>query len=203
MNIRQYPLVSEQLDYTEITIILRELERVLQRGVKGAVVEFGCYEGTASLFMQRLLQEYNPVRPLHVYDSFSGLPPKSSQDQSPAGEQFTEGALTASKARFIQHFRQAGLALPTIHKNWFDQLTDTDVPATIAFAFLDGDYYKSIKDSLRLITPHLQPGARIIVDDYQSEALPGARKAVDEWLGAHPSFSCHAEHSLAVITIND
>ena len=36
-----------------------------------------------------------------------------------------------------------------MHKGWFDQLSDREVPEQIAFAFLDGDFYSSIIDSLR------------------------------------------------------
>lgn len=201
--IRSYPLLSDQVSYTEVAIILRELQAVLVASGSvaqpAAVVEFGCYVGTTAVFMQRLLQDQAPHWRLHVYDSFAGLPNKSVADASTAGEQFKPGELTASKATLIANFKHAGLTLPVIRKAWFSQLTDTDVPDNIAFAFLDGDYYRSITDSLRLVTPRLLPGATIVVDDYQSSALPGATKAVDEWLGAHPSWRMHHEQSLAIL----
>ena len=137
-------------------------------------------------------------RVLHVYDSFEGLPEKSSHDASPAGEQFQPGELSASKKRFVENYKKAGLALPRIHKGWFSELTEADIPEQIAFAFLDGDYYDSIMTPLKLIWPRLVPGAIVVVDDYVNEALPGAAKAVDEWLAAHP-VKFRTEHSLAII----
>jgi O-methyltransferase len=101
----------------------------------------------------------------------------------------------------VRNFKHANLKLPIIHKAWFDDLTASDIPDSIAFAFLDGDYYASIMTSLRLITPHLSPGACIVVDDYQSSALPGARKAVDEWARAH-TYSCRSEQSLAILRMS-
>jgi O-methyltransferase len=199
MDVRRYSLVSDQVDHREVEIIIRELEKVLARNVPGGIVEFGCYVGTTSLFIQRFLRGQQYERPFHVYDSFAGLPPKTNADNSPAGDQFITGALSATKATFTKNFRHANVPLPAIHKAWFSDLTAQDLPQQIAFAFLDGDYYASIKDSLRLITPCLSQGARIVVDDYQSEALPGAHKAIDEWLQAHPDFSIRAEHSLAII----
>ena len=68
------------------------------------------------------------------------------------------------------------------------------------FAFLDGDYYQSIMDSLRLVTPKLTPDAVLVVDDYVNEALPGAARAADAWLQAHPGCRCRVEASLAVMT---
>jgi O-methyltransferase len=197
--LRKYPISSDQIEARELRVILHELQRVVEQGVAGDVVEFGCFEGTTSLFMQRLLVARKSPKQLHVYDSFAGLPDKGQEDQSPTGSQFRAGELRAAKPVFIKNFRQAGLPLPAIHKGWFNQLGAHKVPGTIAFAFLDGDFYSSILDSFRLITPKLAPQAVIVVDDYQSEALPGAAKAVDEWLAAHPQARLRVEASLAVI----
>lgn len=200
MDVKKYPLVSDQIEYDELVVIIRMLEKVLKKGVPGDVVELGCYNGTTSLFIARLLAEQREKKSFHVYDSFQGLPPKSEQDSSPAGEQFKAGELNASKTKFIQHFRQANLPLPVIHKCWFSDLKEPDLPEEIAFAFLDGDFYDSIRYSLKVIENKLSPGTIILVDDYQSEALPGASKAVDEWLRNKP-YRMHAEHSLAVIEV--
>jgi O-methyltransferase len=197
-EINKYPLVSNQVNYFEIKVILRELENVLNGQVPGAIAEFGCYTGTTSLFITRLLREMRENRAFHVYDSFDGLPQKTAADASPAGEQFTAGELKATKAQFIKHFKHAGLPLPTIHKAWFQNLTSNDVPPLIAFAFLDGDFFNSIYDSLKLIEHRTAPGATIIVDDYQAEALPGARKAVDAWL-KDKTYKIRTEQSLAII----
>ena len=198
LNVRNYPLVSDQIEYPELAVIIRELEKILITGVEGEIVELGCYTGTTSLFIQRVLVHQSNPRKFHVYDSFGGLPPKVVQDQSPAGEQFIEGELTASKQQFIKHFKQANIPLPVIHKCWFEQLVASDLPQKVAFAFLDGDFYTSIQSSLAVVTPQLSKGAVIIVDDYQSESLPGARKGVDEWVLKH-GLTLRVEQSLAVI----
>jgi O-methyltransferase len=199
-NVRGYPLISDQIEYPELEVIIRELFTILDKGVGGAVVELGCYTGTTSLFIQRVLAQQNTCREFHVYDSFSGLPPKAPQDQSPAGTQFKAGELTASKQAFIKNFKQVNLPLPTIHKVWFEQLTAKDMPNKIAFAFLDGDFYTSIKASIEVLTPILTAGACVVIDDYQSEALPGARRAVDEWALRH-NYAVRTEQSLAIIHI--
>jgi O-methyltransferase len=199
-NVRNYPLVSDQIEYPELAVIIRELSYIIQKQVEGSVVELGCYSGTTSLFIQRMLQIENNHRAFHVYDSFEGLPPKVQQDSSPAGTQFIAGELHTSKQILIQNFKKAGLPQPIIHKAWFENLTAKDMPSNIAFAFLDGDFYTSITASLRVITPLLATGAIVVVDDYQSEALPGARKAVDEWAQSH-RYHVHTEQSLAIIRL--
>ena len=198
LNVRQYKLISDQVEYDELVVIIRELERVLAKNVLGDIVELGCYTGTTSLFIQRVLLDTKSDRSFHAYDSFEGLPPKVSADMSTVGEQFVAGELLASKQQFIKHFKQANLQLPIIHKCWFEELTISDVPSKIAFAFLDGDFYTSIASSLAVITPSLTPGSVIVVDDYHSEALPGAKKATDEWARKHRQTVTHT-HSVAVI----
>lgn len=191
-------LLSDQINERELSIILRELDRVLANTIPGDVVEFGCYIGTTSIPLAARL--VGTDKRFFVYDSFEGLPEKSQQDYSPAGLQFQAGELHASKKQLIRNFQKANLPLPTITKAWFADITDEQVPGMIAFAFLDGDYYHSILDPLRLIWPKLSPGAVIIVDDYANEALPGATKAVDEWLQTHPA-KLTVENSLAIVRV--
>lgn len=196
--LKDMKLLSDQIDQRELAIILRELERVLAANVVGDVVEFGCYVGTTSVPMGKRLATTDKT--LHVYDSFEGLPEKSRKDESPAGTQFVKGELLATKKQLIKNFTQAHIALPVITKGWFSDLAPEQVPTQIAFAYLDGDYYHSVLDSLKLIWPCLSLGATILVDDYANEALPGAARAVDEWLRTHPAH-LRVEHSLAIITI--
>ena len=184
-------LLSEQITLRELAIILRELARV--QVVPGAVVEFGCYAGTTSIHIARWLGG----KQFHVYDSFAGLPEKTTPDISPIGEQFRPGELLATKKQFMTNFKKAGVPLPHIHKGWFRDLHPSDVPTLISFVFLDGDYYESILTPLRLIEDKLADGAVIVVDD-ANEALPGAARAVDEWLRTHPA-RLRVEQSLAVI----
>lgn len=197
----KYPLASDQVNRAELGVVLGELDQVLHRHPQGSVVEFGCYIGTTSLFIRRLLDQYGLPHEFHVYDSFEGLPEKSLQDQSPAGSQFIAGELSVSKKEFIQQFKRQNLKVPTIYKGWFAELGDIDVPNNIVFAFLDGDYYDSIADSLRLITPKLVEGATIVIDDYSNLALPGARKAADEWAKSHGRI-VRTQASLGIVHLN-
>jgi O-methyltransferase len=199
--VQKYPIISDQVSAEQIRVILTELDRTLQQGIVGAVVEFGCYIGTTSLFIQRMLQEQPEQRPFHVYDSFEGLPEKSAQDNSRAGEQFKAGELAVSKKQFIREFQKAHVPLPVIHKGWFSNLTDKDVPEQIAFAFLDGDFYDSIRVSLRLVLSRMSRGGVIIIDDYAREALPGAAKAVQESLPEYLNTHIQTVQNMGIINL--
>ena len=191
-------LLSDQVSQEEVDIIIRELKKVIDGGVRGDVVEFGCYVGTTSVYLARHL--ISTGQRLYVYDSFEGLPEKTKEDISPLGGQFDVGELFAAKKLFVKNITQARVPMPIIKKAWFSDLTPGDVPNNIAFAFLDGDYYDSIKSSLKIIESNMSHGAVIIVDDYGNPALPGATKAIDEWLVEH-RYSKKVERSLMIIQI--
>lgn len=198
---RGYPIISDQVTKNELEVVWREFETTILRDVPGQIVEFGCYAGTTSLFIRRLLNTHaQPVREFHVYDSFAGLPEKSPQDHNAAGVDFEAGKLYVSKADFIKIFRAANLALPTIHKGWFNEIPASQVPEPIACAFLDGDFYESILGSLRLVWPKMSPGGVILIDDYKRETLPGVEQALRDFFGSTPP-TITAEHDIAIIRI--
>lgn len=195
-----FPIISDQVGLPELTIVWRELEKIIRQNVNGDIVEFGCYAGTTSLFIRRLLDHtgQSAARAFHTYDSFEGLPPKATQDQSPAGDQFRAGKLAVSKKEFLRQFTNAGLTPPIIHKGWFSDCTEKDLPPTIAFAFLDGDFYSSIKDSLALVWPRMVSGGIVLIDDYGRDALPGPKRAVQDFFGGQlPPL--RQEHDIALI----
>lgn len=198
-------IISDQITREGLGVVWRELEGALERNIPGDIVEFGCYAGTTSLFIRRLLDERgeSDKRTFHVYDSFAGLPPKSTQDQSAAGTAFQAGALSVSEKELLHQFRRAGLQKPIVHKGWFDQLSARDVPERIAFAFLDGDFYSSILTSLKLVWPCMAEGGRLLVDDYQRETLPGAARAVTEFLRSQGKevHDVRHEHNIAIIEV--
>lgn len=152
--------------------------------VDGDFVEFGCYKGDTSLLLAEVLVENHvekSVKKLWIYDSFEGLPEKNIADNSVLGEDFKAGELYVTKREVKERFLRAGLPVPVIHKGWFNELDVDDLPERIAFAFLDGDFYESIRDSLKLVVPKMTEGGVMVVHDYDNPALPGVKKAVDEW----------------------
>lgn len=147
--------------------------------VEGDFVELGCFKGDTSLLLADILR--GSSKRLWIYDSFEGLPEKSTFDESVLGQDFRAGELYVTKREVKERFLRAGLAVPVIKKAWFSDLELGDLPERIALAFLDGDFYESIKDSLKLVEPRMVDGGILIVHDYDNAALPGVRKAVDEW----------------------
>ena len=206
----------QQVTARETEILLQELKKTLNNNVLGDVVEFGCYKADTSVLYQKLLESmghggaFQPEnqapstsqKTLWLYDSFEGLPAKTREDNSAAGDAFQAGELLVTKREVIEKFKKMGLKLPKIKKAFFDNLDIIyDIPEKISYAFLDGDLNQSIKTSLRLVTDKMSQGGVIIVHDYNNPELPGSARAVDEWLKDHQPkvASFRVAETLAII----
>ena len=186
---------NDQVSRTETDKILEFARNCLT--VSGDFVELGCYKGDTSLLLAEILKGTD--KKLYIYDSFEGLPEKTTEDESAAGENFQGGELYVTKREVKERFLRANLPVPVIKKAWFNELHDADLPEKIAFAFLDGDFYESIRDSLRLIEDKMAENSVIIVHDYTNPALPGVARAVDEWIRVRKRKIINYE-SLAIIS---
>lgn len=187
---------NDQVSEKETAKILEVARGCLS--VSGDFVEMGCYRGDTSILLAEVLQEEEndrqrkatgagdgawqgeSRRKLWLYDSFEGLPEKGAEDISAAGEEFREGVLAVSKREVKARFLRSGLAVPRMVKRWFSELGPEDLPERIAFSFLDGDFYESTRDCLRLVGPKMVSGGAIVVHDFRNPALPGVEKAVLE-----------------------
>ncbi|MBR2753964.1 class I SAM-dependent methyltransferase [Candidatus Saccharibacteria bacterium] len=169
---------NDQVSEKETEKIVSLAKKCLE--IQGDYVEMGCYKGDTSLLLAEVIKD--SAKKLWVYDSFEGLPDKSELDESIMGESFQRGTLLTTKREVKERFLRAGLRVPVIKKAWFKDLTEADLPEKIALAFLDGDFYESIRDSLKLVIPRMSKEGVLIVHDYTNPALPGVRKAVDEWI---------------------
>lgn len=196
----RFPIISDQIDRPALGVVLNALEQTLGRGIAGDIAEFGCYRGTTSLFIRRLLDrtKQSTERRFYAYDSFEGLPAKSPADISAAGVMFQAGELQVSKKQFLQEFQKAGLMPPRTIKAWFSDLQTEQLPIMLAYVFLDGDFYSSILESLQLAWPRLQPGGIAAIDDYQRATLPGVERAVDDFFQGNPP-PLRLEHNIAII----
>ena len=137
--------------------------------------------GTTSLFIQRLLEEYNSGKKFYVYDSFRGLPEKHRYDESQSDQKYYKGSCKTDLETFVHNFKKASLSIPTIKIGWFKEFKKIDFPEKICFAFLDGDFYTSIIDSLEQIYEKMEPKGIILIHDYNWSPLPGVKKACDDF----------------------
>lgn len=169
---------SSIINSSQIRGLLTYLGDVLHHRKSGDVVELGCYVGESSKYLRKLLDVYNSDKRLIVYDSFQGLPPLSEKDGHYG---WKPGTLNTTKDVLIHNFEQNGLKPPEIVEGWFKDIKEDDLPSEICFAFLDGDFYDSIIDSMRKIYDRMVDGGVILFHDWNRPDLPGVDAALRDF----------------------
>lgn len=149
-------------------------------GVKGCIVECGCWKGGAAAVMAMASA---PPRDVWVFDSFQGLPAPTAGDDDQDMAKKAEGKCRATVDDVTGLFKR--LAIPNVLHTvagWFkDTLPFPAVPA-IAVLHVDADFYDGTKRALEAFYDKVEPGGTIQIDDYGHWA--GARRAVDEFMKA-------------------
>jgi O-methyltransferase len=170
---------SSIINSEQIKKLIEFLLKSIEENLEGDVVEFGCYVGESSKYLMKTLVETNSNKKLFVYDSFEGLPDLSEWEKNTG---WRPGTLKTSEEVLISNFKQNNLPLPIIHKDWFKNVPEYKVPEKISFAFLDGDFYDSIYDSLEKVYDKVQDGGYICFHDYKRNDLPGVEAAIKDFL---------------------
>lgn len=166
--------------------LVRLAKAIDSAGVPGAIVECGvCDGGTAALMAYA-----SPHRPVHLFDSWQGLPETSVEDGE-GGKKWT-GNCVGSPRRVLKIMRKLGVDTDrlTFHRGWFkDTFPHADVEQ-VALLHLDADFYEPIRLCLEYWYPRVSPGGYIQFDDYES--FVGCKKAVDEFVARQPGLTIEA-----------
>lgn len=137
--------------------------------VPGVFVECGVDRGGSA----KLIAQVANGRPLHLFDTFSGMPETNPEEDLHKAGDFPTPGLEKVKSfvggeNVIFH---PGM-VPETFEGWSEP---------IAFAHLDMDLYSSTLDACKVIYPRLSKGGIMVMDDYGRPSCPGARKAIDEY----------------------
>jgi len=177
LNFNNKKIDSSIINDEQIKNLVKFLIKSIEEKVDGDVVEFGCYVGESSKYLMKTLIELSSEKKLFVYDSFEGLPELSKWEENTG---WRPGTLKSTEEILISNFEQNNLPTPIIHKDWFKNVPEDKIPEKISFAFLDGDFYDSIYDSLNKIFDRVSDGGYICFHDYQRNDLPGVRVAIED-----------------------
>ena len=130
----------------------------------GAFVEVGVYCGGSASYLYDVAREQG--RPLYLYDTFTGIPFRDDIDHHRPGD-FSDTNVDCVRARFPEARVVHGI------------FPASAVPMEpIAFAHIDCDQYRSVKESAEFLRHCMVEGGLMWFDDYG--CLDGATKAVDE-----------------------
>lgn len=155
----------------------------------GDICELGCFRGLSSWQISCSIRDRKSNGTFHIFDSFQGLseieeidmPEDRSQDSEALREQFA-CSLEQVKANLSE------FNFITYHKGWIPERFGEVEDIMFSFVHIDVDLYQPIYDSISFFFPRLIDGGTMVFDDYGYLQFPGAKKAVDDYLGANPAF---------------
>ena len=172
---RPHTLVSADRCYVLYTLATQALS------VRGDFWECGVYKGGTALLLAEVLATGGASSSrLHLFDTFEGMPETDpTRDLHRRGE-FADTSLAAVRQRV------GGADRVVYHQGVIPKTFQGLDEATIAFAHVDVDLYRSVLDCCAFIVPRLTPGGFLVFDDYGFPSCPGARRAVDEFFRDRP-----------------
>lgn len=165
--------------------VLYRLGRAINNplSVAGDIVECGVYNGGSAGVMAYagMLQSRFP-RHVWLFDSFSGLPRPSDQDEVAAWKWV--GECKGDQRKVEELFRDLNIPRSRVHvvKGWFEStFPEAGVEIKqISLLHLDVDWYKSTKLCLEHFYEKVVPGGFVVIDDYGY--WKGCRRAVNDFI---------------------
>ncbi len=150
----------------ELMTIAHHLFVLKSRGMTGAFAEFGCYQGYSTAMLSyacRLL-----AIPMHVFDSFAGLPPSDS-------DLYRRGEFAGSLAAVTAHVGTYGAReMVTFHQGYFaDTLSAFAMPDLITL-WMDVDLESSARDVVTVI-PRVDPSGAVFTHECAAPYFEGER----------------------------
>ena len=157
------------------------VETVLADDVPGDLIETGVWRGGAVIFMRAVLAAHGVTdRTVWAADSFQGLPQATLPVDVP-DDLSDHPELAVDLEAVKANFRRYGLLDEQVRfvVGWFKDSLPVAPIGKLALARLDGDYYESTWDAIKILYPKLSPGGFLVVDDYGQ--IEGCRRAIDDF----------------------
>jgi O-methyltransferase len=150
--------------------------------VDGDFIECGVYQGGTAMIIQRALRAAGAEtrKRLLLFDTFEGMP-----ENDATGDSFRSGEMNDTSYEAVLERVSAGgntVAFKGVIPATFGAVQDS----RFAFAHVDVDIYKSIKDCCEFIYPRLTAGGWMIFDDYGFPSCAGGKRAIDEFFAETP-----------------
>jgi O-methyltransferase len=168
---------------------------IAHHAVPGAMVECGVWRGGSMQAVARTLLARDAAdRELHLFDTFTGMPPPSSADRRIGGASAEELLSSGPRPGLVRAIADlddvragmAGTGYPPerihYHPGRVEDTIPGEAPEQIALLRLDTDWYESTKHELEHLYARVATGGVVIIDDY--DYWEGSRKAVDEFVEA-------------------
>ena len=137
-----------------------------QSKLDGDMAEVGVYQGGSA----KLISEAKGNKTLHLFDTFTGLPPLSESDTHFGVKFWKENEFSNTSEDKVTKY----LSKYDNVKIYQGKFPDTSEPVKntmFSFVHLDVDLYQSTIDSLEFFYPRLIQGGIILTHDYHSDGV--------------------------------
>lgn len=159
-----------------VAVIAAITERAFWPGE--CVVEAGCYQGGSSVKLSLACQLFRC--PLHIYDSFEGVPPMRPDELE--GNTNFSGSYASPEDVLRRNLSRYGAASQCyIHKGWFSD-TMKSLPYRTKVAFIDCDLARSTSDALSGIVPSLSEDGSVFSQDFHIPPVREFLRAETTWI---------------------
>ncbi len=152
-----------------LVVAMKLLE--LPPGMKGCVVECGCFKGGATVNLSLVCKITN--RTLKIYDSFEGMPPPTEGDwiaKSTFHHGFFPGLYKGALEEVQDNIKRLGaIDACEFHKGWFED-TLPHHKGDIVLAYWDVDFCSSLHDCIINLWPHIKDKGYVFMDEFRSVA---------------------------------
>jgi len=159
------------LDAYHIYTIVKKTEKI-----EGHIAEVGVYKGGSAKLIRAATK-----KPIHLFDTFEGLPDLSKYDSA---DKFYKGKYFASFESVKSYLNK----YPNFYfyKGIFPSTARPIKDKRFSFVHLDVDIYESTVNCLKFFYPRMNRGGCIISHDYPDSK--GVKKAFDEFFEDKPEI---------------
>lgn len=145
-----------------------------QAALDGEMAEVGVYQGCSA----KIISQANGGTPLHLFDTFAGLPLPLGAEKELLHEGLYAASLSSVQAFLTDHNNVS--FYPGLFPNTAEPCADT----RFSFVHLDVDLKSSTLSCLDFFYPRMVQGGVILSHDYSY--LDGVRSAFDDFLATRP-----------------
>lgn len=149
------------------------LERQESQGIKGDLLELGCYLGKSAILIGRHVREGETFTVCDLFDS----PASDTANQREMSKSYASLTRAAFEANYLAFHGE----LPTILQGLTSMVPDHVKPDTCRFVHIDASHlYEHVRGDLEAGRAIARDDAIVVCDDYRSEHTPGVAAAVWE-----------------------
>ena len=146
------------------------------KNLSGDIAEVGVWKGGTA----RLICEVKGEKNLYLFDTFEGLPETHDNDLFVQKGWLHDTSLESVK-NYLSDFKNTHFL-----KGIFPETAEPISDKKFSFIHLDTNLYQSTLDALEFFWPRMVVGGRIVSHDYNTNSMPGIKKAFSEFFMNQP-----------------